>query len=230
MADLVDYRFDKGIATLTMDDGKVNVMSESMLSELRSAFDRAEADAAVVVLAGRPGVFSAGYDLAMFKGDPEAIVRTLRAGGDLVHRILGFPHPVVVACTGHAIAQGAFLMLAADLRIGIDGGFKFGLNEVAIGLTIPHYGVEVARHKLTAPGFDRATLTGALYGPQEAVRLGFLDDLVSDPVELTTRAQSEATRLTDLVMAAHQGTKQRVRAAVLAAVRSGIDTEFPTAT
>ncbi|MFE7802783.1 crotonase/enoyl-CoA hydratase family protein [Nocardia sp. NPDC057440] len=230
MADLVDYRFDNGIATLTMDDGKVNVMTEPMLAALRSALDRAEADAAVVVLTGRPGVFSAGYDLAIFEGDPEAITRTLRAGGDLVHRILGFPHPVVVACTGHAIAQGAFLMLAADLRIGVEGGFKFGLNEVAIGLTIPHYGVEVARHKLTAPGFDRATLTGSLYGPRDAVRLGFLDDLVPDPAELAPRAQLEAARLTGLVMAAHQGTKQRVRAAVLAAVRSGIDTEFPSTT
>src|SRR5262249_34109203 len=160
----VTYRLTDGVATITMDDGKANVMNETMQDALNAALDRAESDQAVVLLAGRPGLFSGGYDMAMFKRSRAEIVRTIRSGGELVRRIASFPRPVVVACTGHAIAQGAFLLLAADARIGAQGAFKFGLNEVAIGLTIPHYGIEIARLKLTAPGFNHACVTGTLYG------------------------------------------------------------------
>ncbi|MET7769405.1 crotonase/enoyl-CoA hydratase family protein [Nocardia sp. NPDC005366] len=226
MSDLVGYALEGAVATVTMDDGKANVMSENMIRELTAAMAQAEADRAVVVLTGRPRMFSAGYDLAMFARDPQEIARTLRAGGELVHRLLSFPYPVLALCPGHAIAQGAFVLLAADVRFGVAGDFKIGLNEVAIGLTIPHYGVETARHRLTAPGFDRSTVTGALFTPSEARELGFLDIVVADEDESRNRAYAEAERLAGLDMAAHLGTKLRVRAAVLAAVRSGVDAEF----
>ncbi|MGV9720001.1 crotonase/enoyl-CoA hydratase family protein [Nocardia beijingensis] len=226
MTELVTYRLDDGVATIALDDGKANVMSERMLGAIAAALDRAEADRAVVLLTGRPRVFSAGYDLATFSRSADDIRRTLRAGGNVVHRLLGFPYPVVAACQGHAIAQGAFTLLAADVRFGVTGDFKLGLNEVAIGLTIPHYGVELARHRLTAPGFDRAANTGMLVGPEEARELGFLDLLATDAEDLRTRATAEARRLTGIDFAAHAGTKLRVRAQVLAAVRSGIDDEF----
>src|SRR5262249_47566855 len=140
--------------------------------------------------------------------------------------ILGFPYPVVAACAGHAIAQGAFVLLATDVRIGPEGDFKFGLNEVAIGLTIPHYGVETARLRLAPAWFSHATLTGTLYGPQDALRAGFLD-AVCPHAEVLTRAREEAQRLTKLDMPAHAGTKQRVRGPALATLRAGIEEEFP---
>ncbi|MFR9751725.1 crotonase/enoyl-CoA hydratase family protein [Nocardia sp. 004] len=226
MTELVAYRLDNGVATITLDDGKANVMSESMISAIAGALDRAEADRAVVLLTGRSRMFSAGYDLATFSRSPEDIRRTMRAGGDLIHRLLEFPFPVVAACPGHAIAQGAFTLLATDVRFGIAGDFKLGLNEVAIGLTVPHYGVEVARHRLTAPGFDRAMNTGILVDPAEARDMGFLDVLVADADELHVRATAEAHRLTGIDFGAHTQTKLRVRAQVCAAVRTGIDSEF----
>ena len=113
----VHYELSDSIATITMDGGKANVMSEPMLGALNAALDRAERDQAVVLLTGRARVFSAGYDLATFKRTPPEIVRTLRMGGELALRILGFPRPVVAACNGHAIAQGAFTLIAADARI-----------------------------------------------------------------------------------------------------------------
>ncbi|WP_454199399.1 crotonase/enoyl-CoA hydratase family protein [Nocardia sp. Marseille-Q1738] len=226
MTRLVTYRLDGGVATIPLDDGKANVMSENMIRDIAAALDRAEEDRAVVLLTGRPRMFSAGYDLATFSRSMDDVRRTLRAGGNLVHRLLGFPFPVVAACPGHAIAQGAFTLLATDVRFGVAGDFKVGLNEVAIGLTIPHYGVEVARHRLTAPGFDRAANTGILIGPEEAREWGFLDVLVADADELHARATAEAHRLTGIDLGAHVGTKLRVRAQVLAAVRSGIDSEF----
>ncbi|MEM8902995.1 MAG: crotonase/enoyl-CoA hydratase family protein [Actinomycetota bacterium] len=220
------YELEAGIATITMDDGKANVMSLAMLDAVGAALDRAEADEAVVVLTGRDRLFSAGYDLALFDQPPEVIVRTLRAGGDVVHRMLGFPTPIVVACRGHAVAQGAFLLLAADVRIGAAGSATFGLNEVMIGLTIPHYGVELARHRLSAPWSDRATVTGPLIGPDEALAAGFLDRVV-EPEEVVAEARAEAERLTAVDLSAHRGTKQRVRGALLDRIRALHDEEFP---
>ncbi len=223
---LVTYELSDSIATIVMDDGKVNVMSLPMLRALQTAFDHAEREAQAVLLTGRPGIFSGGYDLAMFQSSLEEIVRTLRAGGELVHRMLSFPKPIVVACTGHAIAQGAFMLLAADVRIGVTGERKIGLNEVAIGLTMPHYGVEVARQRLSPAWFNHATITGTIYRPEAAVTVGFLDQLAA-PEELAVVARAEARRLTSLNMPAHAATKLRVRAHALSAMRAGIDAEFP---
>src|SRR5262245_22387753 len=190
----VSYEIDAAVATIRMDDGKANVMSEDMLHGLSRAFDRAEADGAVVVLTGRGRVFSAGYDLATFQRSPDEIKRVLRLGGEFVYRMSSFPRPIVAACNGHAIAQGAFTLIAADVRLGVSGDFKLGLNEVAIGLTIPHYGVELARARLTAPGFQHATCTGTLYAPDEAQRMGFLDRVVH-PSQLMAVAYEAAKAL-----------------------------------
>jgi enoyl-CoA hydratase len=217
-----------GVATITMNDGKANVMSEAMQRELNDALDRAESASAVVLLTGRPGVFSGGYDLAIFGRSQAEVARVIRAGGELAHRLLGFPRPVVALCNGHAVAQGAFLLLAADVRIGTAGAFRIGLNEVAIGLPIPHYGIEIARLRLTAPAFNYATTTGALYSPDEAARAGFLDR-VADADAALALAREEAVRLTRIDAVAHAGTKQRVRAHALAAMRAGIDTELAAA-
>src|SRR5258706_13715503 len=108
----VRYLVDGAVATITMDDGKVNVLSSAMLGEINAALDRAEADADVVVLSGRPGVFSAGFDLPVLRERGEAAGSMLKAGFDLAERLLSFPAPVVIACSGHAIAMGAFLVLS----------------------------------------------------------------------------------------------------------------------
>ena len=225
MTDTVSYELREGVAHIRMDDGKANVMSERMLSALHAAFERAQLERAVVLLSGRERMFSGGYDLGLFSRDQAEIVRTLRAGGELVERMARFPFPVVIACSGHAVAQGAFTLLAADERIGARGPFKLGLNEVAIGLTIPHYGVELARMRLSAPWFDHATLTGTLYDPEQAQRAGFLDELC-EPGELQERALAAARRLCKLDMQAHAATKLRVRGPALARIRDGIDAEL----
>jgi len=222
----VRYELAESIATITLDDGKANVMSETMSRAILAALDRAERDGAVVVLTGRARIFSGGYDLTLFKRPVEEIARTLRAGGEVVERMFGFPLPIVAACPGHAVAQGAFVLLAADVRIGTAGAFKLGLNEVAIGLTIPHYGVEIARARLTPSWFNHATLTGTLYTPDEAFNAGFLDRVVA-PEALLASAREEAARLTKLDMNAHRATKQRVRGSALSAIHEGIRSEYP---
>lgn len=219
MTPLVGFALNDGIATLTMDDGKVNALSPTMTAELLAAFDRAEREAArAVVLTGRPARFSAGFDLRVERaGWPEMMI----GGARVALRMLTFPRPVVVASTGHAIAMGAFLLLAGDHRIGVSGEPQIALNEVAIGLTMPAFGVALARHRLAAPWFDRCTITSAVLGPDDAVRAGFLDELV-DPADLAAVASQRAHGLAELDPDAHLQTKLRVRADVIAGVQQGI--------
>jgi enoyl-CoA hydratase len=221
----VTYTRSGVIAKIAMDDGKVNAMSPRMLGALHAAFDRAEADQAVTVLTGRAGMFSAGFDLKVLGGGNAEDVRAmLRSGAELALRILSFPTPVVTVCTGHAYPMGAFLMLSADLRLGADGPYKIGLNEVAIGLTLPRFAVEVARQRLTPAYFNRV-LTAEMYSPAEAVTAGFLDR-VTPAAELDAAAQEAAERLTKLDMTAHHASKLRVRGPAIQAVRAAIDAEL----
>jgi enoyl-CoA hydratase len=225
MAQLTTYDLDAGVATIRLDDGKVNAFSIPMLEALHVDLDRAEADGAVVVLTGREGYFSAGFDLNVFQNEPQRIVEMLTLGATLCERLLAFPRPVLAAVSGHAIAAGSFLPLCADLRLGVDGPFKLGLNEVKIGLTVPLFVIELTRHRLRPADFDRALNTAAMYEPAAAVEAGFLDRVV--PAEEFPRASATAAEeLAGLDAEAHAATKLRVRGRVIEAVRTAIDAEL----
>jgi enoyl-CoA hydratase len=133
MTSAVTYTRTGLVSTVVMDDGKVNVFSIPMLHSLHEALDRAERDETVVLLKGRPGCFSAGFDLRTQSGPHRDVVNLLRLGASLAERILSFPAPVAIACTGHAFPAGAFLLMAADVRLGADGPFRLGLNESGSG-------------------------------------------------------------------------------------------------
>jgi enoyl-CoA hydratase len=225
MTELASYELEGRIASIAIDDGKVNAFSIPMLEAIHAALDQAEADDAVVILGGREKYFSAGFDLKVFQEEPERVVEMLTLGARLCERILSFPTPVLVACSGHAIAAGSFLPLAADLRIGVDGPFKLGLNEVQIGLTVPLFVVELARQRLAPVHFNRALVTATMYDPHEAVAAGFLDRVVSAK-ELRGVSHEAAEQLATLDPDAHKATKLRVRADALEAVRAAIDTEL----
>jgi enoyl-CoA hydratase len=225
MAELVTYRTTDLVTTITMDDGKVNVFSIPMLRALHEAFDQAERDRTVVLLTGRPGCFSAGFDLKALAGSPADAVTLLRLGATLAERILSYPAPVAVACTGHAFPAGAFLLMAADSRVGADGPFKLGLNEVRIGLTLPWFAIVLARHRLTPAHFDHAAVTGAMFDPHTAREAGLLDAVVP-PDELEAAALAAARDLTALDRQAHAATKLRIRRPVLEQLRDAIETEL----
>jgi enoyl-CoA hydratase len=214
---------DDGIATIAMDDGKANALSAAMLGELSAAFDRAEADGAVVLLTGRERTFSGGFDL---RTPPEGWPAMVAGGARLSERILSFPQPVVAACNGNAVAMAGFLLLACDVRIGAAGDFKLGLNEVAIGLTVPWFGIALAQHRLARPYADRCLVTGALLAPEEARAAGFLDRVV-DPAALRDEARAQAHALAGVDRAAHAATKLRIRERALAGLRAGIERISP---
>jgi enoyl-CoA hydratase len=220
----VTYELKDGIATIAMDYGKANAVSPAMIAELNAALDQALTDRAAIVLTGKPGTFSAGFDLkVMGAGGPEAH-KMLIGGFTLAERLLSFPHPVVIAVTGHAIAMGVFLVLAGDHRIGVDSSYKVGANEVAIGLTMPHFGVEMCRQRLAPAYFHRSVINAEIYTPAEAVTAGFLDRLVPD-AQLQAEARAAATRLAKLPRATHRDTKLRARDTALKAIRAAIEAD-----
>src|ERR1700688_4350172 len=224
MGTLVAYRLDDSIATITMDDGKVNVLSPMMLAELNEALDRALEDRAVVVLTGREGIFSAGFDLSVLRsGGPEAPAM-LGAGFLLAERILSFPTPVVIACPGHAIAMGVFLLLSGDYRVGAAGSHKITANEVAIALPIPRAAVELCRQRLAPAQFNRAVILAEVFSPDDAVAAGFLDRVVPAS-DLGETARSLAAQLATLDMNARAVSKLRVRDHALKAIRVAIEAD-----
>jgi enoyl-CoA hydratase len=224
MGTLVTYQLEDSIARISMDDGKMNVLSADMLSELGRAFDRAEADRAVVLFSGREGVFSGGFDLrALGAGGPGAYTM-VRMGFELAERLLSFPTPVVVACTGHAIAMGAFLLLAGDYRVGAAGPYRIGANEVAIGITMPFFGIEICRQRLAPAHFHRAVINAEIYQPEDAVGAGFLDRVVP-AAELQDVARAVAGELARLDVDVHAATKRRARAHALNSIRAAIEAD-----
>ncbi len=222
MGEAVTYVLQDAIATITLDDGKVNALSLAVFEELNAAFDQALSDNAVVALFGRPGILSAGFDLTVLRGGGPDAVPMLREGFKLAERMLSFPTPIVIACPGHAIAMGVFLLLSGDYRIGVTGPFRMTANEVAIGLTMPRAAIEICRQRLAPAQFSRAVMLAEVFSPEEAVSAGFLDKIVS-PSELEDATFVAARRLADLDMRAHEATKRRARPRILSDVRAAIE-------
>ncbi len=214
MSELVTYSFSDGVARLGLDNGKANALSPAVFEALNAALDRAEQDRAVVVISGKEGIFSGGYDLKVMTSSPEAAKELVSIGSTLSRRLLSHPYPVVAVCTGHAIAKGAFLLLSTDYRIGVEGPFKIGLNEVAIGMTMHHAGIELARARLTNSAFTRSVINAEMFSPEDAVDAGFLDRIVPANA-LETEAMAMAVQLSKLNMTAHRNTKLKTRKALL---------------
>ena len=223
MSDAVAYELEGRVAVLRVDDGKANAFSFALIDALHRALDRAEKEAKALVWLGREARFSGGFDLGVMRGGDIATVgKLVAAGGRLALRLYEAPLPIVLGCTGHALAMGAVALLAADLRVGPLGDFKIGLNEVAIGLTLPTFATELARERLSPRHLQRAAVLAEVYDGPGAVEAGFLD-LVAPADKVEGVAIEAATRLAELNLGAHHATKRRVRKAVLAVLRESLD-------
>lgn len=223
MTQLVDYTVEDDVACLRMDDGKANAYGPLMIAALSTALDRAAQEARATVIRGREGVLCAGFDLKIIRGDDAAARDAMRkAGRDLLFKTYLHPQPLVFACSGHALAAGALLLLTGDHRIGVHGEFKIGLNETGIGLALPAFGLEVARDRLHPQFLTAATVLGTVYGPQDALAAGYLDALV-DVDKLDEAALAHARRLAELDSDAVALTKRRLRQATMARAEAVTD-------
>ncbi|MGV0769485.1 crotonase/enoyl-CoA hydratase family protein [Mycobacterium syngnathidarum] len=228
MSSLVSYELNDVVATITMDDGKVNALSPAMQAEINAALDQAAAGAAsgevkAVVLAGNSKVFSGGFDLSVFSsGDVAATLGMLAGGFELAVRCLSFPVPVIMAATGHAIAMGSFLLLSGDHRVGAATA-RCQANEVKIGMTLPIAAIEIMRMRLTPAAFQRANSMAAVFTGDAAIAGGWVDE-VFDADAVLSRAQEVAAEAAATVhTAAHVASKLKARAQALTAIQAGID-------
>ena len=215
---LTKTRTEGGAVWIYLDDGKVNAMSTEMLGEIAARLSEARAAGAPVVLKGRPGIFSAGFDLKTFARGPEASRRMVLAGVQLIQAMLAHPRPILTVCTGHAYPMGAFLMLCADVRFGITGPWNIGMNEVAIKLAVPQFAIALARHRLTPAAAARVS-TAAMFTPEAAVQAGYLDS-VFEADSIDAAVSAEVARLRSLDWASYEATKKRLNEAVMAAVEA----------
>lgn len=211
-----------GICVLRFDHGKPNSISTAVADELLSAFDEAEKSADAIVLFGKPGMFSGGFDLVTMKEGPAAARAMLKAGATLLMSIYNHPKPVVIGCGGHAIAMGAFIAMAGDERIGAEGDFKIGMTETALGMTLPTFALELARARLSKRHFDRALVHSTIYNPVGAVEVGILDRLVS-PDRLEGECLEAATRLAGLKQPAFRNNKRLAHAETVDVILSTLD-------
>lgn len=203
------------VTTIALDDGKMNSFSLKVINDVAAALDKASKTKGAILIVGNTRALSAGFDIAIMGGPPcRAKLDLYMAGMELMGRIFAFPRPVIIATSGHALALGAILLLCGDLRIGAQNPkAKVGLNEVAIGMTVPAGAVELARHRITPKYFPRATTQALVMNPDVAAEAGFLDFLVS-PAELLDRARKEARELAKLPHPQFEITKLRERGEV----------------
>ncbi len=179
IATTVRYELDGEVAVIRIDDGKANALSHAVVDALGTSLRRASDEAGAVVLVGREGKFSAGFDLATMTAGPEQAIGLLTAGIELAHSVFTSPIPVVIAATGHSLAMGAILLMAADLRVGADGPYKIGMNEVRIGMPVPRSALAFAENRLARTELVEAIQLARVYDPAGAVVAGYLDEVVA---------------------------------------------------
>ena len=200
-----------GVALIGLDDGKANAINPAWMRQFLEVLDEAEADAGAIVLHGRPGVFSGGFDLKwMVSANMDDIGELLDVAGILFNRVYGSPKPVVAACTGHAIAAGAFLLLACDTRLATRGEFMFGANETINNMKLPVFAVELMKARLDPRRLTEAMVQAKMYGPEEAQLVGWFDQLLAAEEVLPT-ALATAQLLAQLPPGAYANNKLALR-------------------
>jgi enoyl-CoA hydratase len=212
--ELVQYEVRDRIAHVTIANGKANALSTEVLAGLGDALSRAEdageSQVGAFLIAGAPGMFSGGFDLQVMRSGPAEAGKLVTDGGELFARMYGSAMPIVVACTGHAIAAGALLLLGADARVGAQGSFRIGLIETQLGMVLPRWAVELAQERLSKRHVQDATVGARIYDPQGAADAGFLDAVVPADA-LADAATAEAQRWVSLPRDAYRGQVRMCR-------------------
>jgi enoyl-CoA hydratase len=207
----ITLRKEGNLSIITIDDGKANVFSATMTSAMIAALEEIDIKEGAVVIEGRDGIFSAGFDLNIVGSrDPDASRKMLRGGVNSALKVFDFPRPIVAAVTGHAIAMGAIFNCGIDWRIGARGNFKHGLNEIRAGLTLPIFALELPRFRVNSRMYQEAAFQSRLYSPDEAVEAGFLDEVV-EPGEVREAAYKKAEELASLPNPCYAVSKMRDR-------------------
>jgi enoyl-CoA hydratase/carnithine racemase len=226
---------------LTIDHGAVrelqlqrppaNAFSPELIVQLKQAVESVVPDGArALVLSGAAGRFSAGFDVPLLLTlDRPAIASVWREFYTLLRALALSPIPVAAAITGHATAGGSVLPLFCDCRIAAQGDWKLGLNEVQVGLALPPVIFAGLRRLVGPHQAERLAVGGVLISPEEASRIGLVDEVVSLD-QVVSRAIEWSRSLLALPVDAMAATRRRARADLFELFASSFDPELEQVT
>lgn len=212
-----------GVSLLALNRPPANALSPELLAALDQKLrEDASAGTRAIVLAGRPGLFSAGLDVPLLLTlDRDAMHAFWKTFFGVLKTLALSPVPVGTAITGHCPAGGTVLSLFTDFRIAAEGDFKLGLNEVEVGLPMPEVVFSAFRRLIGPRAAEQFAVDGRLISPQQALACGLVDETA--PAEaVVDRAVARAKLLASLPQGALSATRALARAD-LAALFEGLD-------
>ena len=216
-----EYRVEHGVAVLSFDDGKANAVGYEFIEHMEAGLERAQREADAVLISGRSGLFSGGFDLKELRKGAAAGSALVNRGAMMLLDLYRHPQPVIAACTGHAVAAGAFVLLACDTRIGALGEYSIGLNETALGMSFPVFAIELTHARLSKRHVTASFVQSTLYSAGAAVDAGFLDEAVAEEM-VVERAMAEARRLGELPAQAYAANKRLIRAVAINTIKASL--------
>ena len=174
-----------------------------------------------ILLTGTGDAFSAGLNLREVAGhDLAGMEGMLRRLDRMYARLFLHPAPTVAYVNGHAIAGGCILMLLCDWRVGASdtegdaprSRIRIGINEAALGACMPPVTLNLVRARLSPHVLDRIVLGAQLHSPADALALGMLDEVTSDPLAARKRLEMLSAHPRE----AYAATKRALRSGMTA--------------
>lgn len=217
----MEFSLKNDIAYISIDDGKANVFSHQFIDSMTELLNRAEKEAKAIVLHGRAGMFSAGFDLKELQKGPKEMDALASRGMEIVTRIYAYALPVIAACDGHAIGMGAFLLLASDARLGSASEYNITLPETALGMPFTPVLMSLIKDRIASSQQSIAVLHSKPYSAEEAVTAGFLDRVV-ERSSLLDECQAHAEKLGQLPGEIYAVNKEDLRSHSLKVMRESI--------
>lgn len=212
---------EDGIVKISLDNGKANPLSLALANEMIAALDKAQEDGKGVLLCGNPGIFSAGFDLKVIAEGMDKAHTMLQAGFLMTEKLYKHPQPVVIACEGHAVGMGVFMLLAADYRVGAKGEFAIRLPETAIGMHFTEILKIIAKTHIAPHHHNRAIVQSRPYSPDAAAEIGMLDETAA-PENVMDVAMERLKELCALPADKYAENKLHMRAGEIKAISESL--------
>ena len=213
---------ENDISVIKLDDGKANAFSYEMLIQINNLLEKVSRDSGALVITGREGLFSGGFDLKTFAtGDMEKVSKMVQLGYRLLLELFSFERPVIAAVSGHSIALGLFIACSADYRIAIDGEYVCQANEVRNNMDIPTPIMEILKVRVNKNYFYPAVLHSDPFSVQDSIAVGYIDEVVAEQ-DFMNRVIEKATELASLPHPFYANTKKSAQEDIRQKISDGI--------
>ena len=211
------------ISIITLDDGKANAFSYEMIATLNDLLEQVPRDAGSLIITGREGIFSGGFDLkTLATGDMQKINQMAQLGYRLLLELFSFERPIIAAVSGHSIALGLFVTCCADYRIAIDGQYICQANEVRNHMDIPTQIMEILKARVNKNYFYPAVYHSDAYSMRDSIAVGYIDEVVPEGTFMD-RVMAKAEELSSLPHPYYINTKKFAQGDVIEKIANAIE-------